>query len=403
MVSTREPPQMLEPSNLLEPLDLTEQQLDFVYPLTRPQKKENSQKGFARTTAGSPVLRAIESQRRSLLKSVLIVTGAIACFGAGTLLPQLHSFTRGDLGPESIVGSASKPSSPIAEVATKSDEARPVESTSTEQTSAEPKSAAVTSNDSPASPALNATAAASVPSSAEGGGSAVAQPAQAAPHAQPASAAKDALADCAAPCNQQACPKGDTNCLEGSAPSPAKELTTSGGGAANPAGVQPVRRAKEIPTTDGSAANPAAGGQPAPRTATPQSADSKRAQTRVSARQDERASRRSKRAVQQERADQQAVAKRNSATGTRWSRVEDRGVEWNFDQGSNWRRDRTDGRWREPDADRAPNWRRERYDDYSRDGDRRFRAVRDGDVQMGRAERREGPLMMMLPPGRYPW
>jgi hypothetical protein len=353
MASTREAPQLLEPSNLLEPLDLTEQQLDFVYPLTRPRTDENSQKGFGRTTAGAPVLRASESQRRSPLKSLLIVAGAVACFGAGTMFPQLHSLTRGDLKSGSIIGSASQPSSPIAAGATKSHEG----------------------------PALNTTAGAPAASSAEGGGSAVAQPAQAAPHAQPASAAKDALADCAAPCNQRACPKDDANCLEGG----------------------PLSSAKELTTTDGSAANPAAGAQPVRRTATPQSADSERAQTRASARQDERAFHRSKRAVQRERADQQPVAKRNSATGTRWSRVEDRGVEWNFDQGSNWGRDRTVGRWQERDADRASNWRRDRYDDYGRYGDRRFRAARDGDFQMGRAERREGPLMMMLPPARYPW
>jgi hypothetical protein len=338
MASTRELPQLLEPSNLLEPLDLTEQQLDFVYPLTRPQKDENSQKGFAPTIAGAPVLRASESQRRSPLKSVLIVAGAVACFGAGTVFPQVHSLTRGDLGPESTVGSASRSSSAIAE--TKSDEPSPVEPRLKEQTSAEPKSA---------------------------------QPAQTAPRAQPASAAKDAPPDCAAPCNQQACPKGDANCLEGG----------------------PLSSAKELTTTDGSAANPAAGEQPVGRTATPQSADSERAHMRASARQDERASHRSKRAVQRQRADQQAGAKRHAATGTRWSRLEDRGVEW-------WR-DRTDGRWQDRDADRASNWRRDRYDDYSRDGDRRFRAARYGDFQMGRTERREGPLMMMLPPARYPW
>jgi hypothetical protein len=342
MASIREPPQLLEPSNLLEPLDLTEQQLDFVYPLTRPQTDEN--KGFGRTTAGAPVLRASESERRSPLKSLLIVAGAVACFGAGTVFPQLHSLTRGDLGPGSIIGSTSQPSSPIAEGATKLEEG----------------------------PALNTIAGARAASFDEGGASAVAQPGQAAPHAQPASAAKDALADCAAPCNQQACPKDDANCLEGGPLSPAKELTT----------------------TDGSAAYPAAGAQPVRRTATPQSADSERAQTRASARQDERASHRSKRAVQRERAHQQAVAKRNAATGTRWSRVEAPGVEW--------RRDWTGGRWQERDADRAWNWRRDRYDQYDRDGDRRFKAARDGDFQMGRAERREGPLMMMLPPARYP-
>jgi hypothetical protein len=365
MASTREPPQLLEPSNLLEPLDLTEQQLDFVYPLTRSETDENSQKRFARTTtAGAPALRASESQRRSPLRSVLIVAGAVACFGAGTVFPQLHSLTRGDLGSESIVGNAGhQPSSPIARVATRSDEASPVEPRLIEQASAEPKSAAATSNDL----ALNAGAAAPAASSAEGGGSP-----EPAPDTQPASAAKGALADCAAPCNQQACPKGDASCLEGGALGSAKELTTSGGSAANPAVAQPVRR-----------------------TATSQSADSERAQTRASARHDERASHRSKRAVQRERVDQQAVAKRNAATGTRWSGVEDRGEEW--------RRDRTDGRRQERDAERGSSWRRDRYDDYGRNGDRRFRAARDDDFQMGRAERRAGPLMMMLPPARYPW
>jgi hypothetical protein len=440
MDSTRQAPQLLEPSNLLEPLDLTERQLDFAYPLTRPRKEENSRRGFARTTPGAPVLRASESQRRSPLKSVLMVAGALACFGAGTVLPQLHSFMRGDLGPESTVGSADQPSSPIAQAATKSDETSPVKPKSTEQTSAEPMSAAARSNDSPASHALNGTAAAPEASSAEGGGSAVAQPA---PPAQPASAA------------QQACPKGDANCLEGGALSAAKELTTSGSRAANPGDVQPVRRTKEVATTDGSAANPAANAQPARRTATPQPANPEPPETRASARQDERTSHRSKRAVQQEKG--QVVAKRNAAAGTRWSRVEDRSVEWgkdspddsiptvnssgrwqkrdgyqngwrdqntwadrssdddvpvarfsrrgenrDLDQGSNRRRDRTDGRWQERDTDRASNGWRDRYDDYGRDGDRRFRAAREDDFQMGRAERREGPLMM-FPPARYRW
>jgi hypothetical protein len=241
------------------------------------------------------------------------------------------SLTRGDLGPESTVGSASQPSSAMAEAATKSDEASPVEPR-LKEISAKPKSAAATSNDSPASPELDATAAAAAARSAEGGGSAVAQPVQAAPYAQPASAPKDSLADCAAPCNQQACPKDNANCLEGG----------------------PLSSTTEPTTTDGSAANPAAGAQPGRGTATP--ADSERAQTRASATQGERVSHRSKRAVQRERAYQPAVAKRNAANGTRWSRLEDRGVEW--------RRDRTGGRWQEWDADRAWNSPRDGYDDY---------------------------------------
>jgi len=59
------------------------------------------------------------------------------------------------------------------------------------------------------------------------------------------------------------------------------------------------------------------------------------------------------------------------------------------------------GRWQERDSDRASNRRRDRYVEYSRDDDRRFRAGRNDDFFMGRAERNEGPLM--FPPGRYRW
>src|SRR5204862_1502799 len=73
-------------------------------------------------------------------------------------------------------------------------------------------------------------------------------------------------------------------------------------------------------------------------------------------------------------ANQQSVARRNAATVSRWRRA----------------------------YDRASNWRVDRYDDYPRDGDRRFRAARDDDFLMGRAERHEGPLMM-VPSVRYRW
>jgi hypothetical protein len=69
-------------------------------------------------------------------------------------------------------------------------------------------------------------------------------------------------------------------------------------------GVRKWLRHVSFTTTDGSAANPAAGDSPVGRTATPQSAYSQRAHMRGSTRQDERASHRSKRAVQRQRADQ---------------------------------------------------------------------------------------------------
>src|SRR5262249_7703318 len=99
-------------------------------------------------------------------------------------------------------------------------------------------------------------------------------PAQPPQPAQAASAAKNAVADCAAPCNQQLCPKDDANCLEGG-PGPAKTLTNTDGSVPTRT-VQPAREA--------------------------QSAGPERAQTQASNRQEEHAQspRRSKRAVQRE-------------------------------------------------------------------------------------------------------
>jgi len=331
MAPTHEPRQLLEPSNLLEPLDLTEHQADLIHPAARTEKGERSQRGFTRASGGAT--RPMGGDRRSPVKSILMIAGALACFGAGTVFPQLQNLTRGDVEPGPTVASASRPSAPIADVVTKSDEASPVES------KPPASSAGATVNTTATGLEMNAA-----------DRNTAGQPAQ---PAQPAPAAQDALAGCAASCNQQPCPKDDANCLEG-APSPGRELTS----------------------TDGSAAKPAGAAQPVRQAATPQAADSERAETRASGRQDERAqsSRRSKRAAQRETANQQSVARRNAATVSRWRRAEDR----------------------------ASNWRRDRYDDYPRDGDRRFRAARDDDFLMGRAERHEGPLMM-VPSVRYRW
>jgi len=81
----------------------------------------------------------------------------------------------------------------------------------------------------------------------------------------------------------------------------------------------------------------------------------------------------------------------------------DRGAErrWEERDSADRRQDRGEGRWQERDSDRASNRRRDRYVEYSRDDDRRFRAGRNDDFFMGRAERNEGPLM--FPPGLYRW
>ncbi len=126
MAPTHEPRQLLEPSNLLEPLDLTEHQADLIHPAARTEKGERSQRGFTRASGGAT--RPMGGDRRSPVKSILMIAGALACFGSGTVFPQLQNLTRGDVEPGPTVASASRPSAPIADVVTKSDEASPVES-----------------------------------------------------------------------------------------------------------------------------------------------------------------------------------------------------------------------------------------------------------------------------------
>jgi hypothetical protein len=427
MSSTHEPAQLLEPSNLLEPLDLSEYPRDRIHPATGADRGASPQR-FTRHTSG-PSAR----ERRSFVKPILIVAGALACFGAGTAIPQLQTLTRGTLVPEPTVTNASRPSPQIAEGAAISDEAKPIEAKPSIQPSNESKPPANESSQA----ATNATGTApAAASAAQTKDSAAAQPAQ---PAQAASAGKNAVADCAAPCNQQLCPKDDANCLEGG-PGPATTLTSTDGSV-------PTRMAQ--PAREAPAAEPEG------------------AQTRASNRQEEHAqsSRRSKRAAQRET----TTARRNAATLSRSSRGQDpkqastwqrdfasvdgmptgnssgwwqdrdssqasnrwrdrladdnvpaarsssrgdnldqapnwrreRGAEsrWEERDSTNWRRDRGEGRWQERDSDRASNRRRDRDVEYSRDDDRRFRAGRNDDLLTGRAERSEGP--QMFPAGRY--
>src|SRR5262245_54800307 len=132
MPSTHEPVHLLEPSDLLEPLDLSDRQTDLFYRSARAEPAATSPRGFTpgRSTSAP---RSTESERRSPLKSILMIAGALACFGAGASLPLFQSFMRGDLAPEPTVG-VGQPSAPVAdvaaksEVAAKSDEAKPARS-----------------------------------------------------------------------------------------------------------------------------------------------------------------------------------------------------------------------------------------------------------------------------------
>ena len=110
MPSTHEPVHLLEPSDLLEPLDLSDRQADLFYRSARAEPAATLPRGS--TGAGRVTPRSTESERRSPLKSILMVAGALACFGAGASLPQFQSFMRGDLAPDAL-GASLRPRSPM--------------------------------------------------------------------------------------------------------------------------------------------------------------------------------------------------------------------------------------------------------------------------------------------------
>lgn len=139
----------------------------------------------------------------------------------------------------------------------------------------------------PNAPLTTAAPAQRTADSTDGHSSAAAHGPESPPAIQPA--ATDVSVGCAGPCNQQACPRGDANCLEGGAPTRAKALTNADGSAADPAKAQPDLAAAKS-----------------------QSVESERTDMGTMSGHDERAhsSRPSKRAAQHERTNKQAVPKR---------------------------------------------------------------------------------------------
>ena len=349
--------QLLEPSNLLEPLDLT---AGFTDSSPRVETRGGAQPRPARETVGLP--RPSESERRSGFKPILMVAAAVACFGAGTLLSHLQSLTREEVGIGSSAANLRAPAAALPDTAAKSDGSN----------SPEAPSASLGASQSKPDAPLNTTAAAP-PSPNAGAGNTAAVSQSAAPVATPKPAANDVTVGCAGPCSQQACPPNDANCLEGGAPS----------------------RAKALMNADGSAANPTPPTQPS-RAAKPQSAESERADTRTTSQQEERthSPRAGKRSAQRERVDQPVVAKRGAAaTVSRSSRGQnanqrrdmasgDSSPRWQdreLNQVSNGWRDRTaERRWQERDGS---TWQRDRYYDYARE--RSPRVTRDDYFLMG--------------------
>ena len=118
---------LLEPSNLLEPLDLTDEHLSKVH------SARNSDRGgppsVPRRSARQAMPRTVGHGRRSPFKSTLIVGGAVVCLATGTLLAR--TIPLGVLKPAQSVENAARVSTPPASTAALSNH-DPAQTTSNE-------------------------------------------------------------------------------------------------------------------------------------------------------------------------------------------------------------------------------------------------------------------------------
>jgi hypothetical protein len=116
MFPTHEPIHQLEPSNLLEPLDLGDQHVDPLQSSTR------SQGGTTQAIVRRPVSAKARRGSARPFKSALIVAGGLACFGAGAAVSQLATFDSIKSSP--TVRSVTRPAQPAAQGVTGSDLSR---------------------------------------------------------------------------------------------------------------------------------------------------------------------------------------------------------------------------------------------------------------------------------------
>jgi hypothetical protein len=377
--STPDPILLLEPSNLLEPLNLQDRHVDTVSRSARPIAPKN----FGRTIRREPT--SIGRDGRWPVRSALIVAGALACFGAGTAMPQLPALMFGDNEDSQTVARATRPSIPQADAPVKSAESRPAE--------LRPNDPA--SNGSSQNAALGANAGASSPVNAPDRNASTAD--------RSIPAAKEAAGDGATSCDQQAMLNNDTNCLAGGvatpATSPVRTAAPDRNSDSSPPGARPVPI-----TTAPIAAKPRGAAQQAPVTANPPSADAQRTDARAYGRPEDRAPVHSTRPAQRDRAgernvtDQQPAADDNAQTTSSSDRRQDRDV----NRTSSRRRDRAArdtipppslwGRRPDPDSDRASISRRDPDGDDADDRRVVGRMPREDDRTIGRAPRFQGPM-----------
>jgi len=408
MPSSHEPVHQLEPSNLLEPLDLAEQPAESIRRLAYPDygtSKPAATPAMPRERVPPPVGRT-----RRRLKSALLVAGALGCVAAGAALPRLTALVWGDvdaaqMGLARTLAGVTRLSERAADVAVKPDGPKAA-ATATASTAA----AANASDQTPA-PAANAANQSPAPASASDQPPAAANT-PAAPPAPPngsrpsaAPAAKEAKDAKAAPCNQRAA--SDNNCLEGAvavAAAPASQPLTI-----NPPPSTPASPQAAAPPA---ATSPAATAQPAESPPAGERASVQKQERSQASRQSRRTARRDTNRTSTPRRDWAAA---DTAPAERYTeRWEDRDA----DRSSGWRRDwggdgRTTGqrswgswqdrdRWQGRDANRDSGWGRDRYDAYARGDVRRVeRNWRSDDRPIARSSREEVP--MPAPQFRFGW
>ncbi len=202
MPSTRDPILLLEPSNLLEPLDLADRHVDPANPTARAEREDSSR--FMRPVRRDSISAPIERDRSWRLKSAVIVVGAFACIAAGAALPQLPELAFGDRKPAQqtkpsqqtvaqTIADATKQPVRVVRTPAKSEEAKPAEPKPNEPiTSGSNQSIALTANPGTQPPVTD----------------------------QPAPVAQDPAARAAPSCGPRN-RAGDDKCLEGGVPEPA--------------------------------------------------------------------------------------------------------------------------------------------------------------------------------------
>jgi hypothetical protein len=393
--STPDPILLLEPANLLEPLDLRDRVIDPANWSARPVPDGSSPKRVARTNRSNPT-PPIGRDSRWPVRSALVVAGALACFGAGAAMPRLPNLLFGESDHLQTDGSATQPSAPPAAAPVKQ-AAAPVKSVDSKP--AEPERNDPASNGASQKAALGADAGVSAMVNAPESDT-LSGPVAKSEASSPV--AKSEAAGAATSCNP-AKPNDDANCLAGGVPAAAKGPAQAAAPNRNSDRSPPSAPAAVAITTV--PIPPAKPTSTAPATPDAQSAAPQRAETQANGHEEARAqsaaphsTRQTQRdrATQRDAADQQPAADdvqtstssdRRQDIGRASSRRRDRAARDTIPATSVW------GRRQDLDSDRASIWRRDRGDDDGNDDHRVVgRVPREDDRTTGRAPRFGGPL-----------